>query len=474
MCLQSRHQWRCCAVYQVGETVSDIKIEYRKLEALKPLARNARTHSRRQIRQIADSIDQFGFNNPVLIDGEDRIIAGHGRVEGAKLLGLAEVPTVRLDHLSEVERRAYILADNKLAENAGWDREILAIELQHLLEIETEFDLTITGFATAEIDLVIESLGAEADDRADEIPALDSNRPAVSRNGDLWLLGEHRLMCGDAREAGAFERLLGGERAQMVFIDPPYNVKIDGHVCGAGRIKHREFPMAAGEMSEDEFTGFLATTFRHLAAHSIDGAIHFVCMDWRHLDEALSAGRAAYSEVKNLCVWVKDNGGMGSLYRSQHELVLVFKSGTAPHINNVELGRYGRNRTNVWQYPGMSSLGAEDRSQLALHPTLKPVALVADAIKDCSHRGGLILDCFTGGGTTVIAAEKVGRRALAMELDPHYVDVAIRRWQDWSGDAAVHTETGQPFDVIAEERAGAGRTEALASCAKHKETTDAK
>lgn len=436
----------------------DLKITYHSPGALRPYSRNARTHSSKQIRQIAESIKTFNWTNPVLVDADGGIIAGHGRVKAAELLGLTQVPTIRIEDLTEAQKRAYILADNKLALNAGWDSELLTLELQDLITLDAEFDITVTGFETAEIDLLIEG-GNESDPAADAVPARDPDAPVVTRAGDLWTLGEHRLLCADATAPESFARLMAGKKAQMVFIDPPYNVPIDGHVCGLGAVKHREFAMAAGEMSETQFTAFLDTVFRQLARHSVDGSIHYVCMDWRHLFELLSAGRAAYAELKNLCVWNKSNGGMGSFYRSKHELVAVFKNGTAPHINNFELGQHGRNRTNVWDYAGVNSLQAGRREELAMHPTVKPVALVADAVKDCSKRNGIVLDCFGGSGTTLIAAETTGRRAHAMELDPVYVDTAIRRWQDYTGEAATHAETGRTFAEI-EAAAAAEKTEA--------------
>ena len=439
----------------------DLEVQYHPLGDLKPRAGNPRRHSRRQIRQIAESIKEFGFTNPLLIDDEGGILAGHGRVEAAKFLGLETVPIIRLSDMTEPQRRAYVLADNKLAENAGWDQELLALELQYLSELELDFDLTITGFEDAEIDVLIESLEVPEPDAADRIPEIDGT-PPVSRPGDLWRLGRHRLLCGDATQPEPFTRLMAGETAQMVSIDPPYNVPIDGHVCGLGQVRHAEFAMAAGEMSEAEFTAFLETVFRHLVAHSAEGSIHYVFMDWRHLFEVMTAGRKAYTELKNLCVWNKTNGGMGSLYRSKHELVLVFKNGAAPHINNVELGRHGRYRTNVWDYAGVNSLRDGRLDDLEMHPTVKPVALVADAILDCSKRGGIVLDCFAGSGTTLIAAERSGRRAYTMEIDPKYVDTAIRRWQAHTGGHAVHVVTGESFAETVEMRAGAdaaGRAE---------------
>jgi 16S rRNA G966 N2-methylase RsmD len=420
---------------------------------LRPYTRNARTHSPKQIAQIAASIREFGFNNPILIDREGEIIAGHGRVAAAKKLGLDTAPCVRLEHLTEAQKRAYILADNRLAEKAGWDREILAIELQHLTTIDIDFDVTLTGFEMAEVDLLL-GAGQDVDakaDPADAVPEIETG-PVVTRLGDIWQIGRHRLICGDALAPETFARLLAGEKAQMVFTDPPYNVKIDGHVSGLGAAKHREFAFASGEMTEDEFTRFLARIFANLASHAADGAIHFVCMDWRHQGEVLAAAHGTYTELKNLCVWAKTNGGMGSLYRSQHELVFVFKSGVAPHINNVELGKHGRYRTNVWSYAGANAFGATRDDDLAMHPTVKPVALVADAILDCSKRKGLVLDAFGGSGTTLVAAERTGRRGAAIEIDPAYCDVTVRRLAKVCGLKATHEATGQSFDEIAATR----------------------
>jgi len=436
-----------------------MKVKITPVRELRPHPNNARTHSRKQVKQIAKSIEKFGFCNPVLVDDAKQIIAGHGRVEAAKLLGLEVVPTCLICHLSEAEKRAYILADNKLAENAGWDRELLAIELQGLIELDV--DIELTGFETAEIDLVLEEAREASGDPVgpeDKTPE-PSPGPAVTQTGDLWLLGNHRLLCGDARDNTAYERLLEGAKAEFVFTDPPYNVAIDGNVCGLGRIHHREFAMASGEMSEVDFTAFLQSVFAQLAENTVDGSIHQIFTDWRHLSEMLNAGRAVYSELKNVCVWNKTNAGMGSFYRSKHELVFVWKSGTAAHINNFELGQHGRHRTNVWDYPGISSGRAGRLEELALHPTVKPTALIGDAIKDCSRRGSLVLDPFCGSGTILIAAERTGRKARVLEIDPHYVDVAVRRWQAYTGKAALLAETGETFEAV-EERRG---TEPLAA-----------
>ncbi len=379
------------------------QLEWQPPSALHPWKRNARTHSKKHVRQIVASIERFGFTNPVLIDGSNAILAGHGRVEAAKLLGLAEVPCLRIETMSPAEKRAYVIADNKLALNAGWDEDILAEELKGLLAEDLDFDIDLTGFSIPEIDSLVEGLAPEepGNPEDDVIPAA---APSRCRPGDLWQLGPHRLICSNALESATVATLMGTEQAQMVFTDPPYNVPIDGHVGGSGAIKHREFAMAAGEMTSAEFTGFLGTAFERLIEASVDGSIHFICMDWRHMGEMLAAGQGIYAELKNLIVWAKDNGGMGSFYRSRHELIFAFKNGTAPHINSFELGQHGRYRTNVWSYKGVNTLRAGRMDELALHPTVKPVQMIADAIKDVSKRGAIVLDLFGGSGWTVIAA----------------------------------------------------------------------
>ena len=426
-----------------------MNFENRPTHSLRPYARNARTHSPKQIKQIARSIERFGFNNPVLIDDEDQIIAGHGRLLAAKQLNMKTVPCVRLSHLTEADKKAYVIADNRLAEKSGWDNEILAIELQHLVDIG--FDVDLTGFEPAETDLIIEGIGEESEQPENLVPA-GSDGPVVSRLGDVWLLGKHVLVCGDSTEAATYRLLMADERAEFIFTDPPYNVRIDGHVSGLGRIKHREFAMASGEMNESQFVAFLSKVFSLLCQYSTDGSIHQTCMDWRHMREMLAAGDVHYSELKNVCIWNKSNAGMGSFYRSKHEMVFVWKNGTAPHINTFELGQYGRHRSNVWDYDGVNTMRPGRMDELAMHPTVKPVSLVADAIKDCSKRGGLVLDPFCGSGTILIAAEKTGRRARAIELDPAYVDVAIRRWEQYTGKVARLAPMGETFEEVTEAR----------------------
>ena len=421
------------------------------VEQLKPYANNPRTHSKKQIRQIADSIREFGWTNPVLVDADGGVIAGHGRIAAAKLLGMTDVPVLRLEHMSEGQRRAYIIADNKLAENAGWDTDLLAIELQGLLDLSIDFDIELTGFETGEIDVL---LTPETASEPEPVPLPETDSPAVSRPGDLWLIGKHRMLCGDALNREDWRMLMDQDKAQMIFIDPPYNVPIAGHVSGLGAVKHREFAMASGEMSPDAFTGFLRGSFRNLAAFSADGAIHFVCMDWRHMREVLEAADGIYGELKNLCIWAKTNAGMGSFYRSQHELVFAFKSGTGPHINNFGLGDKGRHRSNLWTYAGANTFRAGRMDDLKAHPTVKPVDMVADAIMDCSERGGIVADAFAGSGTTLLAAARTGRIGVGMEIDPHYADLIIRRLQEATGETAIHGDSFESFGAIEAERRG--------------------
>lgn len=413
------------------------RIEHLSPAELKPWTRNARKHSRKQLRQIADSIREFGFTNPVLIDETRTILAGHGRVEAAKLLGLARVPCIFIEHMNDAQKRAYVLADNKLALNASWDEDLLAEELAALASVDAGFNLSVTGFEIAEIDALIDAAEPEADQdpRDDAIP---KDVEARVQPGDVWALGPHRLICGDSLDPVVVARLMKGEQARMVFTDPPYNVPIDGHVSGKGAIRHREFAMASGEMTASEFTDFLRRVFSNLVAHAEDGAIHFICMDWRHMGEVMAASQGIYSELKNLIVWAKDSGGMGTFYRSRHELIFAYKQGTASHTNSFELGQHGRYRTNVWQYRGANL------EELRLHPTVKPVQMIADAIRDVSARGEIVLDLFGGSGSTLIAAEKTGRRAHLCEIDPQYCDIILARYEAWAHDEAVLIDRAVP------------------------------
>ncbi len=420
------------------------------IDQIKPYKQNPKLHPDTQIGQIARSIEQFEFINPLVVDKNNEIIAGHGRFLAALKLGLKGVPVIQVSHLSEDEIRAYRLADNKIADNAEWDNELLKVQISHLLEIDAEFDVSITGFSVAEIDFRLTDI---APDQLDEPPPpLPEPQEVISRSGDIWILGPHRAGVGDCRDHAFVVEVMHSQLARMSCIDPPYNVNINGHVSGKGKIQHGEFAMASGEMSETEFIQFLLAVFTLFSNICTQGALHYIFMDWRHLYELLQAGRKTFDQFINCCVWTKTNGGMGSLYRSQHEMCLIFKTGNAPHINNVELGKHGRNRTNVWPYAGMNSFGPGRDDLLSAHPTVKPINMIADAIMDVTHLGDIVFDGFLGSGTTLLAAEKTHRVCYAIEIDARYMDVSLRRWMTETGGMPVLESTGQSFDEIAEKR----------------------
>jgi DNA modification methylase len=429
----------------------EIQIQYRAVGDLALDPRNPRQHSQRQVDQIADSIREFGFIMPVVVDDAGQVVIGHARVLAAKKLDMPQIPVVEIKHLSKAQLKALRITDNRLAQHAHWDERLLGESFLELKELDVDFDLSITGFSLPEIDLTPQNLNdtntGETDEEVDAATGV-----SVCRAGDVWELGGHRLYCGDATSEVAFDMLMKEETADVVFVDPPYNVRVDGHVSGKGKVRHREFAQASGELNRDEFIQFLAKTCGLLAKHSKDGAIHFVCMDWRHADELIAAGRAVYSELKNIAVWVKSNPGMGSLYRSQHELVFVFKSGMGRHTNNVELGKHGRSRSNVWSYDSAAVQARKGNNLLALHPTAKPVQLVMDALLDCSRRGKIVLDSFLGSGTTLLAAERTGRICRGIELDPLYIDTAIRRWQNLTGRDAIRSSDNKLFRQIEAEK----------------------
>ena len=431
---------------------NDIAIEWWPVSEVKARPANARTHSKRQVQAMADSIRTFGFKVPVLVDEAGVVLAGHGRLRAAKSLGLERVPVIRHSDLTEVQKRAFVLADNKLAERAGWDRDLLAIELGELSILLPDVGLSIelSGFEAGEIDVLLaDSEEMNAAGRDDEVVPL-TEQP-VTRLGDVWALGRHRIACGDSREIDFVNQAMGGDVADMMFTDPPYNVRVRD-IVGRGQIKHDEFAMASGEMSEFEFDSFLRSVLATAVQVSRDGAIHYVCMDWRHVSNLITVANSLYGEIKNVCVWAKSNGGQGSLYRSAHELIVVSKVGAAAHTNNVELGKHGRNRTNVWHYAGVNGFGSNRQVDLAAHPTVKPVALVADAIKDVTRRGDVVLDLFGGSGTTLIAAERTSRRARLIELEPRYVDVTIRRFEALTKADAILTGSSKTFTEVAAER----------------------
>ena len=434
-----------------GRTASEVRqVTLVRVSELKPDPGNPRKHNRQQVRAIATSLDAFGFNAPVLVNNDKQIIAGHGRVEAAKLLGYSHVPAIQLDHLDPNQAKAYMLADNKLTDRSSWDERKLALVLKDLSELAIEFEIEATGFATSEIDIKIQSLTPSDISEADDFEP--ASGPAISRHGDLWILGEHRLYCGSSLDPITYKTLLEGKKAAAVFTDPPYNVRIAGHVSGKGAVRHREFAMASGEMGEQKFADFLTQTMAIIGKNSERGAVAYICMDWRHMVELHQAGTAADFSLLNLCVWVKTNGGMGSFYRSRHELVFVFRNGGGSHRNNVELGRHGRNRTNVWHYDGANTFARKGReNRLSVHPTIKPTALVADAIRDCTALDGIVLDVFLGSGTTLLAAEHTGRRCCGIELDPIYVDTAIQRWEKLTGKEAKHV-SGATYKELSKTR----------------------
>ncbi|QGN56546.1 DNA methylase N-4 [Novosphingobium sp. Gsoil 351] len=426
-------------------------IHYQSLESLIPYAGNPRKHPEKQIVKLMASLTQFGFAMPALIDEGGVIVAGEAVVEAARRLGVGEVPVLVAGHWSKAQVRAYRLADNRLAELATWDEQQLAIELDAIIAID-EAPVEILGWDTAEIDLILDAPAYQEHtcDPADEI--VEPPSIPVSSLGDLWLMGPHRLLCGSSLDGQNWVRLMDGQTGAMVFTDAPFNLPVNGHVSGLGRVKHAEFAMASGEMSAGEFTVFLATSIGHMAGVLKDGGVLTLAMDWRHSPEILAAMESNNLTLLNLCVWNKTNGGMGSLYRSKHELFWIAKKGTAKHTNNVELGRYGRYRTNVWDYPGVNTFGKNRLAELAEHPTKKPAALAADAIRDVTNPNEIVIDGFMGSGTTILAAQRTRRVGYGIEIDPRYIDVAIRRWEKMTGQKATLVDTGETFDAVAERR----------------------
>ncbi len=428
-----------CDLERDVPVVRDLKITRRSPTTLQLLGRSTRQHPKDQLKKIAEIVKTYGIVLPILIDSKDYVVDGWGFVLVARELGLQEIPVVCNSDLSETQLRALRIALNKVSELSSWNDAELKLEIEEILQIDPGLPLAIDN---PTLDMILDGNGA---DEEDECPVTPMKRETISRLGDQFQCGEHIIRCGNALNADDYASLLGAGPANMMFADGPYNVPIAGHVTRSKSAQAHDFPMGKGELSPAKFEAFLTTAFGLAAKHLRNGAISFVCIDWRGLSVTLAAGNAVFSKLLNLCVWHKPNAGMGSLYRSQHELVLVYKLGTEPHTNNVHLGRYGRNRTNVWSYISQNILSGSSKGKLALHPTVKPVAMIADAIRDCSNRGDIILDPFGGSGTTMIAAEKTGRRARLLELNPIYVDVAIQRWQRLTGQTSYHAETGRPY-----------------------------
>jgi DNA modification methylase len=435
----------------IAQSLLDLTSRFKTVDLsdLRPSAQNARKHTNAQIRALARSIQAFGFAAPILADKHGNILAGHARFKAANLLALKQVPVVFLDHLTETQAKAYMLADNKLTDRSTWDEPKLAVQLKELSDLALEFEIEATGFESPEIDFRIQSL-EDASDQDDYFKF--STGSTVSLAGDVWHLGDHRIYCGTALHRASYAALFEGCQATTIFTDPPYNVKINGNAAGHGKTSYREFAMAVGEMSDAEFTDFLFTALSNASSNVVPGALIYACMDWRHMEEMLAAARASTLDLVNLCVWVKPNGRLGSFYKSRHELVFVFKSGKEAHQNNIQLGKFGRNRTNVWHYStaGTSSRNAAS-ADTGVHPTVKPLLMVSDAILDCTQRNDIVLDPFLGSGTTLLAAERTGRRCFGIELDPIYVDTAIERWQRMTGRTAL-SPFGETFEFIKAKR----------------------
>ncbi len=413
-------------------------------KAVKPYARHARNHNKRSIEKIKKIIAHYGQLVPIIVDPNNVIIDGHAVWQSMSELGSDTIAVVVVNGRSDPEVKALRLALNRIPSDAAWDNERVREELQELVNLS--FDLELTGFDAIEIDHLLE-VDLPKLNLADDGEQISKPKgPAITAFADIWICGRHRIGCGDAQDQSLVERIAVQEQARMCFIDPPYNLPIAGFVSGKGHIKHREFLRGAGELSPDQFITLLTKSLAVLRQVTADGALIYACMDWRHIYELLDAGRHCNLELFNLCVWAKTNAGMGSLYRSQHELICVFKTGSASHTNNVELGRHGRSRTNLWTYRGMNVFGADRKELLASHPTVKPVLMIADAMRDVTKRGDAVLDTFLGSGSTLMAAEEIGRVCFGVELDPLYVDVAVRRWQQKTGRDAVHLDTGELFD----------------------------
>ena len=421
-------------------------IEYVDPKTIKPDGKNARKHSKKQIKALTRSMKKFGFNVSILIDQNGNVIAGHARLEAALVLGMDSVPVIRIEHLTPAEVREFMIADNKIGDMSSFDLDLVCENFEMIHDLDPIVDLTYTGFAAHEIDNIIMS-NASTNEVEEDIPAeINDEGSPVSQLGDLWTLGQHRVLCASSLEAESYDQVLGDEQAEICVTDPPYNVAIKGNVSGLGEKVHDEFQMASGEMSRKQFVDFLREFMMRVHERCHPGALVYAYMDWRHIHDLIGVGEDVFGELKQLCVWAKDNAGMGAFYRSSHELVCVFKKSGAEHINNFGLGQFGRYRTNVWEYAGMNSTSPTSRQLLKLHPTVKPVAMLADILLDASKPNGIVLDPFGGSGSTLIAAEHTNRRARLIELEPKYVDVIIQRWQAFTGKDAVLASTGETYN----------------------------
>jgi len=431
-----------------NDLLPDLQVRMVDLTELRPAARRARRLNEDHVERLMAAIADLGFTVPILV-ADGAIIDGHVRIEAARRLGLGTIPAIDVSHLAPAERRKLALAVNRLGELGEWDLDELRIEFAELIDLDV--NLTATGFSLQDQDIILldpDSSDHDTDEDEIDVPAGEP----VTRPGDLWLCGDHRVKCGSALEAATYDSLLEGEQAHCVLTDPPYNVKIKGNVSGLGKKVRDEFAMASGEMDDEEWQTFLDTVLALLASYVVTGAVLFLFMDWRSVHRLYQAGFAAKLRLLNLVVWYKEAGAMGALYRSAQELIAIFGKGHKPRVNNVELGRHGRNRTNVWVAPGANRRGSSAQEMLQLHATPKPVELCVDALLDVTERGDLVLDAFLGSGTTLIAAEKTGRCCRGIELEPKFVDVAVRRWERLTGRQAELGDTGETFDEVAARR----------------------
>lgn len=429
---------------------SQLRTEYIAPSTLTPTSGSPRYHPKSQTRALSKSLQAFGQVLPILVDSDNRIISGLALWQVARELGLPEVMVIRIDYLSEPQVKALMIALNRLGDLSKWDDEALKTVLVDLQELELDFDIEATGFTEIEIELRVQDLDFT---QPDEAPVVVGQGPTIVTAGELWKLGDHLLYSGDALQATSWQALMAAELADAVVTDPPFNVQIDGHVTGSGKHRHREFAVASGELSPSAFTEFLKTAMGHAHQWSTSGSVHHWAMDWRHVVEVGTAGQSTYERFLNMAVWAKNRPGMGSYLRSQHELFFIFAKGGAPARNNVQLGRFGRSRSNIWSYPSAASLAktSEEGNPLSFHPTVKPLALICDILLDCTVKGDIIADPFAGSGTTLIACEKLDRKARVIELDPAYCDLIIRRWQHWTGEPAVRDADGVRFTALEEE-----------------------
>ena len=430
-----------------------VEVVWVEIDKIKDAPRRVRKALGKQEKAVKQSITRFGNRIPILIDGKYHVIDGHARLAAARLLGVDKMPCIIVDDLPTREVRRLRLSLNKLQETGCWDDDELRIEIKELIEFDGDFE--IPGFELPEIEAIMfgddDADGDDPADNLDEVAAPDG--PVISQLGDVWVLGDHQVVCGSSRDSSSIAACLNGDVADAVFTDPPYNVKVNGHVRGK-KGGFKEFAEGSGEMSCKEFLALLVDALGSAVAYIKPGAVVFSCMDWRHHVEMDEALEKLGLDILNICVWAKSNGGMGSLYRSRHEFVFVAKKPGASHTNNVKLGQHGRNRTNVWEYAGATGGAKDPDDDWAAHPTVKPVRLVMDALLDVTAPGDLVLDPFLGSGTTLMAAERTGRRCVGVEIEPAYVDLTIRRWQKQTGRDAIHAECGHSFDEIASDASG--------------------